>query len=420
MKVSEMHERRKALLAERDSILASTEMTVEQEARGHEVANELTKLDGEIRAAQLRERFASYTAVEKTVNESRERNADWIATTEYRDQFLGWCRGGRAPESREINTGSSSGVLIPKIYQDGILKYLSANTVVRNLADLRTGVKGYQVLRYNTLETASYTGAWAVNDQTATTAAVSIDPGFAEVPIDPIACLPYTQVSKQSIVQSDFDLEAEVMDNLQRQLAKNLEWGYVGGPGSSSSTVAPIGTTNGPTGIFKVDANVNITTATSAGTTRAQAITAGATLDKLREMRYSKLPAAYWGSSAWILPQDVYAAIAALTVNNVPLFIPSADAVGQAGAGFTLMGLPVYVTEYLPAHVATATTGKNVIAVLGNIRDSFSVREWGGMSMMRDEISQATSARVRFYGMAFANSKVTRAKAMVQLQVTNA
>jgi HK97 family phage major capsid protein len=84
------------------------------------------------------------------------------------------------------------------------------------------------------------------------------------------------------------------------------------------------------------------------------------------------------------------------------------------------MGLPVYVTEYLPAHVATATSGKNVVAVLGNIRDAFSIREWGGMSMMRDEISQATSARVRFYGMAFANSKVTRAKAMVQLQVTNA
>jgi HK97 family phage major capsid protein len=419
MKVSEMHERRKALLAERDSILAASEMTVEQEARGHEVANELTKLDGEIRAAQLRERFASYSAMEKTVNESRERNTDWIGTTEYRDQFLGWCRGGRAPESREINTGSSSGVLIPKIYQDGILKYLDANTVVRNLADLRTGVKGYQVLRYNTLETAGYTGAWAVNDQTATTAAVSIDPGFAEVPIDPIACLPYTQVSKQSIVQSDFDLEAEVMDNLQRQLAKNLEWGYVGGPGSSSTTATP-GTSNGPTGIFKVDANVHIQAATSGGTTRAAAVTAGATLANLRDMRYSKLPAAYWGSAAWIFPQDVYAAIAALTVNNVPLFIPSADAVGQAGAGFTLMGLPVYVTEYLPAHVATATSGKNVVAVLGNVRDAFSIREWGGMSMMRDEISQATSARVRFYGMAFANSKVTRAKAMVQLQVTNA
>jgi HK97 family phage major capsid protein len=199
------------------------------------------------------------------------------------------------------------------------------------------------------------------------------------------------------------------MDTLQRQLSKNLEWGYVGGSG-----------TNAPTGIFTVNANVHITTATSSGTTRALAITAGATVAKLSEMRYTKLPAAYWGSAAWILPQDVYAAIAGLLVNGVPIFVPSADAALVGAAPFTLMGLPVYVTEYLPAHVATATTGKNTIAVLGNIRDGFSVREWGGIGMIRDEITAASSARVIFQGMAFANSAFTRVKSLVQLQVTNA
>jgi hypothetical protein len=84
------------------------------------------------------------------------------------------------------------------------------------------------------------------------------------------------------------------------------------------------------------------------------------------------------------------------------------------------MGLPVYVTEYLPAHVATGSTGKNVLAVLGNIRDGFSVREWGGVGMIRDEITAASSARVIFQGMAFANSAFTRVKSLVQLQVTNA
>jgi HK97 family phage major capsid protein len=116
----------------------------------------------------------------------------------------------------------------------------------------------------------------------------------------------------------------------------------------------------------------------------------------------------------------VYATIATLTVNNVPLFIPSADAAGQAGAGFTLMGLPVYVTEYLPVHIATPTTGKNCLAVLGNISDGFAIREWGGIGMIRDEITAASSARVIFQGMAFANSAFTRVKSLVQLQVTNA
>jgi HK97 family phage major capsid protein len=407
MKQAEIIERRKFIETEVNGILANDQITAEQEARASELLDELKDLNQKRSAAELREKFASHAATSKVVAEKREQAIEWRSSPEYREQFLGYLKGGRAPEQREIISTASSSVLIPKIYEDGILKYLDANTVVRNLADLRTGVQGYPALRYNSLATADYTSAWTQPD-TASTNRTSIDPAFVEVPISPVPCIPYTQVSQQLIRQANFDVEAEVMDSLQRQLAKNLEWGYVGGSG-----------TNAPTGIFTVNANVNITTATSAGTTRALAI-AQVTIAKLSEMRYSKLPAAYWGSAAWILPQDVYATIAGILVNNVPVFIPSSDATNTQAAPFTLMGLPVYVTEYLPAHVATATTGKNVVAVLGNISDGFSVREWGGVGMIRDEITAASSARVIFQGMAFANSAFTRVKSLVQLQVTNA
>lgn len=408
MKQAEIIERRKAIENEVNSILANDQISVEQEARANELMDELKDLNQKRSAAELREKFASHAVTAKVVAEKREQATEWRSSPEYREQFLGYLKGGRAPEQRELISTASSSILIPKIYEDGILKYLDANTVVRNLADLRTGVQGYPTLRYNSLATADYTSAWTQAD-TGTTARTSIDPAFVEVPIAPVPCIPYTQVSQQLIRQANFDVEAEVMDSLQRQLAKNLEWGYVGGSG-----------TNAPTGIFTVNANVNITTATSTGTTRALAITAGATVAKLSEMRYTKLPAAYWGSAAWILPQDTYAAIAGILVNNVPLFVPSADAALVGAAPFTLMGLPVYVTEYLPAHVSTASTGKNVIAVLGNISEGFSVREWGGVGMIRDEITAASSARVIFQGMAFANSAFTRVKSLVQLQVTNA
>lgn len=408
MKQQEIIERRKAIETEVNSILASDQISAESEARADELLNELKDLNEKRSAAALRERFASHAVTQKVVAEKREQGEEWRSSGEYREQFIGWLKGGRAPEQRELITSANSNILIPKLIEDGILKYMMAQSVIRNLADLKTGVQGYATLRYNTLATADYTSAWTQPD-TGTTARTSIDPGFAEVPLAPVPCLPFTQVSQQLMRQANFDVEAEVMDNLQRQLSKNLEWGYIGGTG-----------TNAPKGIFTVNANVNITTATSASTTRAAAITAGATLAKLREMRYEKLPAAYWGSSAWIIPQDVYATIATLTVNNVPLFIPSADAVGQAGAGFTLMGLPVYVTEYLPAHISTGTTGKNCLAVLGNISDGFAIREWGGIGMIRDEITAMSSARVIFQGMMFANSDFTRVKSLVQLQVTNA
>lgn len=417
MKLSEMFETRKALVAERDSILAQDSMSVEVEARGHEVANELGKLDAEIRAAQVRERFASSSAIENTIKKTEDRSMDIRASKKYEDQFVNYLRTGQMPEQRELITTASSSILIPKVYQDAVLKYLSANSVMRNLADLRTGVQGYQTLRFSTLKTADYTSAWTQPD-TGTVATTAADPLFKEVPLAPVPCLPKTEVSQQLILQSDagFNVEMEVIDHLQRQLLRNLEWGYIGGTG-----------TNAPTGIFTVKAStgvttdINITTATSTGTTRALAITAGATVAKLLEMRYTKLPAAYWGSSAWILPQDTYAAISGLLVNSVPIFVPSSDyQVLQNAAPFTLMGLPVYVTEYLPAHVATATTGKNCIAVLGNISEAFAIREWGGMSITRDEFSLSGTARIRYQGMQFANSDFTRVNALVQLQVTNA
>ena len=409
MKQAEIIERRKAIETEVNSILANDQISVEQEARANELMDELKDLNAKRSAAELREKFASHAASSKIVAEKREQETEWRSSGEYREQFLGWLRGGRAPEQRELISTSSSSVLIPKLYEDGILKYLDANTVVRNIADLRTGVQGYPTLRYNSLATADYTSAWTQPD-TGTTARTLIDPAFQEVPLAPVPCLPATQVSQQLIRQANFDVEAEVMDSLQRQLAKNLEWGYVGGSG-----------TNAPTGIFTVNANVNITTATSTGTTRALAVSAGATVANLLNMRYTRLPAAYWGSAAWILPQDTYAAISGILVNNVPIFVPSSDyQVLQNAAPFTLMGLPVYVTEYLPAHVATASTGKNVVAVLGNISEGFSIREWGGVGMIRDEITAASSARVIFQGMTFANSAFTRVKSLVQLQVTNA
>ena len=412
MKLSELFESRKALTAERDSILAQDSMTVEVEARGHEVANELTKVEAEIRSAQLRERFASSSAVENAAKKTEERSLEYRDSKKYEMQFANYMRTGAMPEQRELISTASSSILIPKLYQDAVLKYLSAQSVIRNLGDLRTGVQGYQALRYSTLKTADYTAAWTAPD-TGSVSATAADPLFTEVALAPVLCLPKTEVSHQLIAQSDpgFPVEQEVLSHLQVQLSKNLEWGYIGGTG-----------TNSPKGIFTVNSTtgINITTATSASTTRAAAITAGVTVAKLSEMRYTKLPAAYWGSAAWILPQDVYAAIAGILVNGVPIFVPSADAALVNAAPFTLMGLPVYVTEYLLAHVTTGTTGKNVLACLGNISECFAMREWGTMSVTRDEYSLSGTGRIRYQGMMFANSDFTRVNALVQLQVTNA
>jgi len=424
MKLSELFESRKALTAERDSILAQDSLTVEIEARGHEVANELATVEAEIRSAQMRERFASSSAVEIIAKRDMELGREERDTKKYRDQFIGWLKGGAAPEVRALTTATTPAtaagtIMVPAVYETEILKYLDSQDFMRSLADYRGGVTGYPSLRYNTQTSASYgggTGSWIAEGGTA----VTNDMALAEVLMPPKLCSPTTQVSQTLLRQANFDVEAEVMMDLQKKLSKNQAFAFVGGTG-----------TNMPTGIFDpATTTTGVRTGASSATNtnlRAQKVTAATsdsavTIANLTKMRYDILPAAYWNSPscAWIIPQDVYAAIAGILVNNVPLFTPSADSGITPAAPFQLMGLPVYVTPYIPVNVATASaTIKTVMAVVGDIRESYSIREWAGIGMIRDDITLATTGQVKYTAMSFANANITRGDALVQLRVSN-
>jgi HK97 family phage major capsid protein len=284
------------------------------------------------------------------------------------------------------------------------MKYLAANTVVRNLADLRTGARGNVTLRYNNQETrAAVTQFWTTE---ASPASQAYDGDYVEVNLPPVGGLPRSEVSHWLIKQADFDVEAEVVDHLQRQMSRGLEYGYTLGSGS-----------NQPKGLFVNDTATNQVTASAAAS--GTAWDAAFTVDKLTEIRYRSLPSEYWGSSVWVMSQDAYAAIASLKAasgSNVPIFQPSSDAGITGAAGQTLMGRPVYIAPWAPAKITAA--GNNTPLVFGNIREAFACVEWGNMGLIRDEITLAGTGRVKFQGMVFANSKITRAKAVTQFKIT--
>lgn len=406
MKLREMLEKRSALKAEGDAIVQSETITVEQEARGNEIANELQTLDGQIKAAQLRERFASYAAMENAVKDGEKRNADWRATTEYRDQFIDWCRGGRQPEMRDITTGSSSGVLVPKVYEDGIIRYLERNTVVRNLADLRTGVQGSVTLRRNNLETdQAVTTFWTTETSKTATA---YDAQHAEINLNPVGGLPKSELTQWVVRQANFDIEAEVIQHLQRQIARGIEHGYSVGTGSDQ-----------PTGLFLQDAAFKgLGTAYSAAHASGAGWDAAFTVARLSELRYKTLPAEYWNEAVWVMSQDAYYAIASIvsaSSSNVPLFVPSADATISNAAPMTLMGRPVYIAPYAPGRQTAAVTN-SIPLMFANVREAFAVREWSTIGLMRDDVT--TPGLVKFQGMVYVNSKVVRPKAVAALKIT--
>lgn len=412
MKLKDMMEQRVALKTEADALLANDSFTVEQEARGNELANQIQELDGKIKAAQLRERFASYSAMERGLKENELRTGEWIATKEYRNQFIDWVRGGRMPETRGIQemrdvdvTSGSFAVLFPKIYEEGILKYMERNTVVRNLANLRTGVKGSVTLRRNNLETdAAVTSFWTTE---ASKNATALDGSWSEVNLNPEGGLPKSEVTQWAVRQSDFDIETEIIFDMQRKIARGLESAYTVGTG-----------TNQPKGLFVWDADyksVAVTAAHGSGTGWDGAFT----LANLLELRYKTLPAEYWTSAAWVMSQDAYHRIAQLTPSgstNVPIFAPSADVqVLENAAPMTLLGRPVYIAPYAPGRQTGAVTN-SVPLMFANVQEAFAIREWGGVSLFRDDVT--VPGTIKFQGMVFANSKVIRPKAVAALKIT--
>jgi len=413
-KKAELVEKREKLQAELNGILANDSLTPDQEARGSELMDVLEPLKRDIEdiqaklhSSQLRERFASFAAMEKAVEEGQKRNQEWTATTEYRDQWIDWCRGGRAPETRDITTSSSSGVLVPKIYEAGILRYLDRNTVVRNLADLRTGVKGSVTLRRNNLETdAAVSSFWTTESSKTATA---IDATHTEINLNPVGGLPKSELTQWVVRQSDFDIEAEVISHLQKMIARGIESGYTVGTGS-----------NQPTGLFLQDAAFKgLATAYSAAHGSGTGWDNAFTVDRLSELRYKALPAEYWAQAVWVMSQDAYFRIASLKVDtsssNVPLFQPSADAGIMDQAPMMLMGRPVYIAPYAPGRQTAAVTNP-IPLMFANVNEAFAIREWGGVSMFRDDVT--TPGLVKFQGMVFVNSKIVRPKAVAALRIT--
>jgi HK97 family phage major capsid protein len=282
---------------------------------------------------------------------------------------------------------------------------MERNTVVRNLADIRTGVQGSVTVRVNTLETDAAASAFWTTETNKTQTA--LDGAWAEVNLNPVGGLPKSEVTQWAVRQANFDIEAEVINDLQRKIARGIESGYTVGTGSDQ-----------PTGLFLQNANfkgLTVTAAHGSGTGWDGAFT----LARLQELRYKTLPAEYWNESAWVMSQDAYYQIASgikATGTDVPLFIPSSDVqVMENQAPMTLMGRPVYIAPYAPGRQTAAVT-TSIPLMFANVREAFAIREWGGISMFRDDVT--TPGLIKFQAMVFANSKITRPKAVAALRIT--
>lgn len=401
MSIAALTEHRTKLKTEADALAAAGDWTPDQEARAAELADDLKLVNDRFAASEKRTRLAALAAGTKIDPEaSEERSMEQRASKKYLEEWRGWLRGGPEPELREVLTTSSSGVLVPKQYEDMILKYVDAGGVVRNKADFKGGVKGYPVVRVNTQQSRDYSNFWAT--EATPGSGTSEDQAVSEVAMKPEVGFPESTVSTSALQAADTDLEAEVIEDLGRKIAKGLEYAYEVGSGSGQ-----------PTGVFLSDSNtVQLAKSASASST---AWGTQISYVNLTDIAVNQLPAEYWYGAEWYMSQNAYYQVASLVDGNSrPLLTVDANRGQTLGPAMMLLGFPVNICPFAPGKIMAA--GSNVPIIFGNLREAFRIREWAGIPLIRDTIS--SRGRVIFKASPFANSKMQKPKALCQFKIT--
>ncbi len=410
MSLAALTEHRSKLQNEADALAASGDWTPEQEARAAEVTDELNAVKSRLAASEKRTRLAAARATDAVAaaadpevrsmsDRERDRFENQIGSKKYLDEFRIWLRGGPEPELREITSASNSGVAAPKLYETMLQKYQDAAGPIRAAADVKPNTQGKPTVRVNTQQSRDVASSATTE---ASPAAATVDIGIEEVTFAPELGHAESKVSRTALASADFDLEAEVIDELMRKCAKDREYWYEVGTGS-----------NQPTGVFKSDSNtVQLAKSASAsGTAWATQISYANLLD----MCVNQLPAEYWAGAQWYMSQAAYYVCAGLVDGNSrPLLTENANQGATAGPAMTLFGYKVNVCPFAPTKITNA--GSNVPIVFGNMSEVFRIHEWSPIMLQRDELT--VLSRVVFKTYFMQQSKIKKTKQLCQLKIT--
>lgn len=346
--LKELKEKRAALIAEARGIIdaadaAKRSTTSDEDARYTAIMDEVGKIAADV---EKRERLAS---VEASLNVSggpvtlgagspaTESRGNPLASAEYRAAFASYARNGLSgislAESRALAIGSDStggAMLAPEQMVNTVIKALNDAVYMRAWATK------------NTLQGAKSLGAPAVTadpddaDWTTEVLTGNADSGmtFARRELTPKPLAKRLLVSNTTLQQAP-SVEALVAERLTYKLALPQEKKFLLGAGTTE-----------PLGVF---------TASASGIPAARDVSTGntttaVTFDGLIAAKYG-LKGQYWRNAKWLFHRDVLAMVAKLKdTTNQYIWRESA----RVGEPDTLLGLPVYMSEFAPN---TMTTG---------------------------------------------------------------
>ena len=232
----------------------------------------------------------------------------------------------------QVDSDASGGYIVPP--QDFVADLIQA---VDNLVLIRQWAKKYTVARAQSLGIPSldanpadaiWTSELGTGDEDSTMA-------FGKRELTPHPLAKRIKVSNKLIDSSPLNVEELVRDRLAYKIAVPEESGFMTGNGSGQ-----------PLGVFTASAN-GISTGRDVSTDNS---TTAMTVDGLINAKYALKPP-YWANAKWVFHTDGVKQIAKLKDGNGQYLWKENVRVGEPA---TLLGFPVYASEYAPN---TFTTG---------------------------------------------------------------
>jgi HK97 family phage major capsid protein len=238
-----------------------------------------------------------------------------------------------------------------------------------------TGLVGnFQVPREN----AVFTPGWKAE----TGAADASSPTFTKASFAPKDLRGYMDVSMQLLRQSSNDIEMLLVEQIVQGNAAALDFAGFQGPG-----------TNSPTGIL-LDGDVAVTLIATDG--------GAITLAKLDEVDLALRGRKQYGPTAIVTTAKVRKVLRNLTLD--------------AGSGLFVWdrrddkidGKPSFDTTHLPDNLVKGTSGAVCSALIEGVFSDAWYGQWGGVEILNDPYTQATSGMVRMVSNMFADFHVVR------------
>jgi HK97 family phage major capsid protein len=384
-KSDELKQQRDALEAEIEKIVSKAERSADDNSAFDKLKQQLDELNSQIKRELEVEKFlteraasaATVIGVKKDLNSYSFRKA--IFEVAYRGGLTGLekemheealradpgIQGIGVPEfiinSRTALAAASSAIVATET-RDFIDALRAKLVVVQAGARLLTGLKGNLSIPY---KSTAGSAAW----ETETSAADDAGMALSNHTMSPKRCSAYQTLSKQLLIQSSYDVEMMLRDDLIQAVAIAVDDAAIEG-----------GAANTPTGILSTSGIGSV-----AGGTSGLAPSYAHIVQLEREVAVDN---ADTGALAFLTNPKVRAKLKTVAVGTDQRMVWGESA-------NTLLGYPAWVTTQCPSDLTKYNSNLSAI-IFGNFND-LMIGQWGGLDIIVDPYTAASTAQVNVY-----------------------